>query len=89
MTWIADIVYGILLGGFYALLASGLALMFGVMRIINLAHGDIAILGAFLVWTVVTQARVSPFVALLPVLPEMVRLPCSWCKPCQDCHPFP
>src|SRR5581483_3465033 len=44
--WLNQIVQGILLGGFYALLASGLSLMFGVMRIINLAHGDLAVLGA-------------------------------------------
>ncbi len=43
---------GILLGGYYALLACGLSFMFGVMRIINLAHGDLAILGALLVFVV-------------------------------------
>ena len=43
MIWINQIVQGVLLGGFYALLATGLSLMFGVMRIINLAHGDLAI----------------------------------------------
>ena len=72
MSWVNALVQGVFLGGLYALLACGLSLMFGVMRIINLAHCDIAILGAFLVWTVVTQARVSPFVALLPVLPVML-----------------
>jgi len=41
------------------------------MRIINLAHGDIAVLGAFLVWEVAFTYHVSPFVALLPVLPIM------------------
>ena len=42
-----------MLGGVYALLACGLSLMFGVMRIINLAHGDIAVVGAYLVWEIV------------------------------------
>jgi branched-chain amino acid transport system permease protein len=72
MTWVNAVVQGILLGGLYALLACGLALMFGVMRIINLAHGDLAVLGAYLIMVVLDQANVSPFVALLPVLPAML-----------------
>jgi len=72
MTWVNAIVQGILLGGLYALFACGLSLLFGVMRIINLAHGDLAVLGAFLVWTVSTQANVSPFWALLLALPVML-----------------
>ncbi len=68
MNWVNAVVQGILLGGFYALLACGLSLMFGVMRIINLAHGDLAVLGAFLVWVVVDHTDVSPFLALVPVL---------------------
>ena len=48
MTWVNVVVQGVLLGGFYALLACGLSIMFGVMRIINLAHGDLAVLGAYL-----------------------------------------
>jgi branched-subunit amino acid ABC-type transport system permease component len=72
MSWVNAIVQGLLLGGLYALFACGLSLMFGVMRIINLAHGDIAVLGAFLVWEVAFTYHVSPFVALLPVLPIMM-----------------
>ena len=45
MTWVNAVVQGLLLGGLYALFACGLSLLFGVMRIINLAHGDIAVLG--------------------------------------------
>jgi branched-chain amino acid transport system permease protein len=74
VTWVNAIVQGILLGGLYALLACGLALMFGVMRIINLAHGDIAIVGAFLTWTVVDRWGVSPFVGMILVLPVMLVL---------------
>ena len=72
MTWVNAVVHGILLGGFYALLAAGLSLMFGVMRIINLAHGDLAVLGAYLIMVVLDHANVSPFLALLPVLPVML-----------------
>jgi branched-chain amino acid transport system permease protein len=74
MTWVNAVVQGILLGGLYALLACGLALMFGVMRIINLAHGDLAVLGAYLIMVVLNHANVSPFLALLPVLPVMLVL---------------
>jgi branched-chain amino acid transport system permease protein len=72
MSWVNAVVQGLLLGGLYALFACGLSLMFGVMRIINLAHGDIAVLGAFLVWEVSSTYHVSPFVALVPVLPIMM-----------------
>jgi branched-chain amino acid transport system permease protein len=74
MTWINAIVQGLLLGGLYALFACGLSLLFGVMRIINLAHGDLAVLGAFVVWTISTQAHVSPFWALLLALPVMLSV---------------
>ncbi|HLJ66229.1 MAG TPA: branched-chain amino acid ABC transporter permease [Chloroflexota bacterium] len=72
MVWVNAVIQGILLGGFYALLACGLALMFGVMRIINLAHGDIAVVGAYLVWALVDRTSVSPFIAALIVLPVML-----------------
>jgi branched-chain amino acid transport system permease protein len=74
MNWINAIVQGVFLGGLYALFACGLSLMFGVMRIINLAHGDLAVVGAFGVWMVATQWHVSPFIALLPILPAMLLL---------------
>jgi branched-chain amino acid transport system permease protein len=74
MSWINAIVQGLFLGGLYALFACGLSLLFGVMRIINLAHGDLAVLGAYGVWWVSTQADVSPFLALLAVLPVMLAL---------------
>jgi len=74
VTWANQVVQGILLGGYYALLACGLSLMFGVMRIINLAHGDIAVLGAFGVWVISTQLGLSPLVALLIALPVMLAL---------------
>jgi branched-chain amino acid transport system permease protein len=68
MNWINAVVHGILLGGFYALLAAGLSLMFGVMRIINLAHGSLALIGAYMAYLIVEHTGVSPFVALVPVL---------------------
>jgi branched-chain amino acid transport system permease protein len=74
MTWLNAVIQGILLGGFYALLAIGLSLMFGVMRIINLAHGDLAVVGAFAAWVLVDRTDVSPFLALLPLLVAMYAL---------------
>jgi branched-chain amino acid transport system permease protein len=74
VTWVNAVVQGILLGGVYALFACGLALMFGVMRIINLAHGDIAVLGAYLILVVLDHWSVSPFLALVTVLPVMLIL---------------
>ena len=70
MTWLNQVVQGVLLGGYYAILAAGLALLFGVMRIVNLAHGDLAILGAYLT-LVLTDHGVNAFVALAVVLPVM------------------
>src|SRR5262249_41538635 len=70
VNWLNQIIQGVLLGGYYAILASGLALLFGVMRIINLAHGDLAILGAFLA-LVLTDHGVDVWVSLAVVLPVM------------------
>jgi branched-subunit amino acid ABC-type transport system permease component len=74
MTWVNAVLQGIFLGGLYALFACGLSLLFGVMRIINLAHGDFAVLGAFLIWQISTSFGVSPFVALIPTLVVMLAL---------------
>lgn len=74
MVWANAVVQGVMLGGLYALLACGLSLIFGVMRIINLAHGDIAVLGAYLLWVVVQHSSVSPFLAAVLVLPLMLVL---------------
>jgi branched-chain amino acid transport system permease protein len=70
VNWLNQVIQGILLGGYYAILASGLALLFGVMRIINLAHGDLAILGAFFA-LVLTDHGVDIWVSLAVVLPVM------------------
>lgn len=64
------LIQGTLLGGYYAVLAAGLSLMFGVMRIINLAHGDLAMLGAFVVLWLVGLGW-SPWLAVLATVPAM------------------
>jgi branched-chain amino acid transport system permease protein len=74
MMWLDQIVQGVLLGGYYALIACGLSFMYGVMRIINLAHGSLAVLAAFLVWYCSDRFGMSPFVALAIVVPVMALL---------------
>jgi branched-chain amino acid transport system permease protein len=69
MTWVNAVLQGVLLGGLYALFATGLSLMFGVMRIINLAHGDLAVLGAFMISALADATGIAPLVTLLVVLP--------------------
>ena len=71
MDWINSIIQGILVGGLYALFAAGLSLIFGVMRLVNIAHGDLIILSAFLGLTVSTSLNLHPFASLIVVLPIM------------------
>ncbi len=74
MQWINAIIQGVLLGGLYALLAAGLSLMFGVMRIVNLAHGALAILAAYIGLVIVQGTGVSPFIAMVAVVPIMAGI---------------
>jgi branched-chain amino acid transport system permease protein len=70
MTGLLDaLIQGILLGGLYALFAAGLSLMFGVMRLVNLAHGDLIVLAAFLILLVAGRFGLDPFVAVLIAAP--------------------
>jgi branched-chain amino acid transport system permease protein len=74
MDWINAVIQGILTGGLYALFATGLSLIFGVMRIVNLAHGDLSILAAFLAVVVVETLGWNPFAALIVVVPLLAGL---------------
>jgi len=69
MTWVNDILQGIFLGGAYALTAVGLSLMFGVMRMVNLAHGDLAVCGTYLATTVMAAFGVPLWIAMLIMVP--------------------
>ena len=71
MSFLGAVIDGVLLGGYYAMVACGLSFMFGVMKIINLAHGSLAILGAFMLWMIAEKLSYDPFLALLVVLPAM------------------
>lgn len=72
MEWLNAVVQGIMLGGLFALFATGLSLAFGVMRFVNLAHGDLAILGAFVAVSVTSGLGLNPFVSLVIVVPVML-----------------
>lgn len=74
MTWVNVVTQGILLGGLYALFATGLSLMFGVMRLVNLAHGDLSIVAAFLALAIVDGTGLNPLWTLLVVVPAMAGL---------------
>jgi branched-chain amino acid transport system permease protein len=75
MTGLIDTVLaGILLGGIYALFALGLSLIFGIMRLVNLAHGDLILLAAYLVLTVTTALGLPLAVATVIVIAAMFAL---------------
>ena len=63
------VILGLLLGGVYALMASGLTLIFGVMQVVNLAHGAFIILGAYFAYFAFEFAGIDPFVSMLMSLP--------------------
>jgi branched-chain amino acid transport system permease protein len=71
MSFLNAVIDGALLGGYYAIVACGLSFMFGIMKIINLAHGSLAILGAFMLWIIAEKLGYDPFLALIVVLPAM------------------
>ncbi len=74
MEWVSAITQGILLGGFYALLAAGLSFMFGVMGIVNLAHGASAVLGAYLGLWIMGATSLPWGVVLLIVIPVLAAI---------------
>ena len=74
MIFFNQLLQGVFLGGYYALLACSLSFLFGVMRIVNLAHGSIVIVSAFLLFVLADRFAISPFLALLAVVPAMAAL---------------
>lgn len=74
MDWLNATLQGTLLGGLYALFAAGLSLIFGVMRLVNIAHGDLIVLAAYLGLTVATALGLHPLVTLVIAVPAMFAL---------------
>jgi branched-chain amino acid transport system permease protein len=69
--WLGTIIQGVLLGGLYALFAAGLSLIFGIMRLVNLAHGDLVVLAAFTILALASWFGLDPFLAALLAMPAM------------------
>ena len=69
--WLGSIIQGVLLGGLYALFAAGLSLIFGIMRLVNIAHGDLIVLAAYLALVTTQTLGISPLASLLIVAPAM------------------
>jgi branched-chain amino acid transport system permease protein len=67
----STITMGIMLGGLYALVALGLSIVFGVMRLINVAHGDLLLLASYLAFTLMTYLGLDPIIGLVFVIPAL------------------
>ena len=67
--FVQSVISGILVGGVYALIGIGLTMIFGVMRVINFAHGDLLMLGMYATWLVFTKLGIDPFVSIVITAP--------------------
>ena len=72
--WVNVIIQGVLVGGLYAMFAAGLSLIFGVMRLVNIAHGDLIVLAAYLALVVTQTLGADPLTSLLIVVPLMAAI---------------
>ena len=88
------LVTGILLGGLYAVIALGLSLVFGVVKEINIAHGDLVILGSYFGYVALTALGVDPILSLVIGMPVLFGIgfviqKFGWCKCFQSEKPLP
>jgi branched-chain amino acid transport system permease protein len=74
MAWVNAIIQGVLTGGLYALFACGLSLIFGVMKVVNLAHGDLAVVAGYIAIGVITVTHVPVLWSVVIVVPVMAVL---------------
>jgi branched-chain amino acid transport system permease protein len=74
MVWVNAVIQGVLIGGLYALFACGLSLMFGVMKVVNLAHGDLAVLAGYVAIGVIAVTHVPVLWSFVIVVPVMAVL---------------
>ena len=74
MEWVNIILQGVLVGGLYAMFAAGLSLIFGVMRLVNIAHGDLIVLAAYLALVATETLGINPLVSLAIVVPVMAMI---------------
>jgi branched-chain amino acid transport system permease protein len=71
MQWVNTLIQGSLLGGIYALFAIGLSMSFGIMRLVNIAHGDFIVLSGYVALIVIQTTGLDPFLSLVVVAPVM------------------
>jgi branched-chain amino acid transport system permease protein len=74
MQWGNVIIQGVLIGGLYAMFAAGLSLIFGVMRLVNIAHGDLIVLAAYVALMVRQVLGIDPLTSLILVTPIMAAI---------------
>ena len=74
MAWLNILIQGSLLGGIYALFAVGLSMSFGIMRLVNIAHGDFIVLSAYVALVVTQGTGLDPISSLIVVVPVMFVL---------------
>src|SRR5260221_3816854 len=74
MEWVNIIIQGVLIGGLYAMFAAGLALIFGVMRLVNIAHGDLIVLAAYIALMTTDTLGLNPLLAIMIVVPIMAAI---------------
>ena len=74
MEWVNIVIQGVLIGGLYAMFAAGLALIFGVMRLVNIAHGDLIVLAAYIALMTTDTLGLNPLLAILIVAPIMAAI---------------
>ncbi len=72
--WINVILQGVLVGGLYAMFAAGLSLIFGVMRLVNIAHGDLIVLAAYVALVTTETLGIGPLTSLVLVVPAMAAI---------------
>jgi branched-chain amino acid transport system permease protein len=72
--WVNIVVQGVLIGGLYAMFAAGLALIFGVMRLVNIAHGDLIVLAAYLALVATDAVGLNPLATIVIVAPAMAAI---------------
>jgi branched-chain amino acid transport system permease protein len=70
----SPLVQGVLLGGLYAMIALGLSLVFGVVKEMNIAHGDFVVLGSYLAYTLLTYWGIDPIISLVIGIPVLFGL---------------
>jgi branched-chain amino acid transport system permease protein len=70
-TFLQAALSGVLVGGVYALVGIGLTIIFGVMQVINFAHGDLVMVGMYLTWLLFAKWGVDPFLSIVLTGPVM------------------